>query len=96
MATVVGQGLRGRADRLIADVCRTESRVLLSLDLDFADIRSYPPSDHAGIVVCRLGSQSRAAVNALIERLLPSFDRETLTGRLWIVDESGIRVRGGE
>ena len=33
--TVLDQGLRGRDDHDIADICRSESYVLLSLDLDF-------------------------------------------------------------
>ena len=28
---------------LLADICRKEARVLLTLDLDFADIRTYLP-----------------------------------------------------
>jgi len=43
-----------RAGERVIDVCRREGRVLITLDLDFSNILSYPPSDFAGIVVLRL------------------------------------------
>ena len=44
--TVFDQGLRGRDDHDIADKCRSENRVLLSLDLDFSNILIFPPEKH--------------------------------------------------
>lgn len=40
--TVWDQGLRGTLDEDLAQVCKHEGRVLVSLDLDFSDIRTYP------------------------------------------------------
>lgn len=56
--TAVGQQLAGQPDARVAEVCRMESRALVTLDLDFSDIRVYPPSDFAGIVVLRPSLQS--------------------------------------
>ena len=47
-ATVFDQHLGGSADSLIASICQQEERTLVTLDLDFADIRAYPPADYAG------------------------------------------------
>lgn len=47
--TVVDQGLGGSADPGIASVCRNEDRVLVTLDMDFADIRTYPPDHQTSI-----------------------------------------------
>jgi predicted nuclease of predicted toxin-antitoxin system len=52
--TVPAQRLAGQADSNIAAVCRAESRAIVPLDLDFGDIRTYPPADYAGIIVLRL------------------------------------------
>lgn len=41
--TVHDEGLSGADDTRVASVCRDEHRVLFTLDLDFADIRAYPP-----------------------------------------------------
>ena len=49
--SVVDQGLGGSADPDIAAVCRHEDRALVTLDMDFADIRTY---QHSGLIVLRL------------------------------------------
>ena len=41
--TVLQQHLCGEADTSIAQICQREKRALVTLDTDFADIRSYPP-----------------------------------------------------
>lgn len=46
--TVYGESLAGADDGQVAAVCQAEARVLFTLDLDFADIRTSPPSDYAG------------------------------------------------
>ena len=40
--------------------------MLFSLDLDFADVRRFPPGEHAGIVVFRPGSFGPLTVNQFI------------------------------
>ncbi len=50
-ATVVDEGLGGASDTAVATSCLSEERVLLTQDLDFSDIRTYPPAEHFGIVV---------------------------------------------
>jgi predicted nuclease of predicted toxin-antitoxin system len=39
---VMEQGLSGEDDLHVVDVCRQEERILVTLDLDFADVRAYP------------------------------------------------------
>jgi predicted nuclease of predicted toxin-antitoxin system len=93
--TVWDQGLRGKSDSGIAEVCRFEKRALLTLDAGFADIRSYPPRDLPGLIVLRLKWQSRKHVLSVLPRLLALLRTEPLTGQLWIVDELRVRVRQG-
>jgi Domain of unknown function (DUF5615) len=50
-ASVREQSLVGRPDTDIAAVCMAEKRAIVTLDLDFSDIRTYPPGSYAGIVV---------------------------------------------
>jgi predicted nuclease of predicted toxin-antitoxin system len=92
--TVGDQRMVGESDTNIAAVCRLESRTVVTLDLDFADIRTYPPSNYAGIIVLRLARLDRPRVLSLLQRLLPLLEHEPLTGKLWIVEESSVRVRG--
>jgi predicted nuclease of predicted toxin-antitoxin system len=93
--TVYEQGLRGCSDGDIALVCQQENRVIVTLDLDFSDIREFPPQNYAGIIVLRLSDQSRSGVLSVVTKLIPLFAIEPLVGHLWIVDERRVRIRGG-
>jgi len=42
--TALSERLGGEPDRKVFDASRCEDRILVTLDLDFADIRLYPPS----------------------------------------------------
>jgi predicted nuclease of predicted toxin-antitoxin system len=91
--TVYDEGLRGSPDDAIARHCQLEDRALVTLDLDFADIRTYPPAAHAGFIVLRVGNQSRSHVLRVMSSVLTLLESEPLANRLWVVSEAGIRVR---
>lgn len=92
--TVTEQQLNGQPDARIAEICHAEGRALVTLDLDFADIRYYPPDAAAGIIVLRPATQSIASILRLLQRLLPLLAEQPLAGTLWIVDERRVRIRG--
>ena len=94
--TILEQRMAGQPDEVVAQVCRQECRVLITLDLDFADIRRYPPENNAGIIVLRPANQGISAVLRLMRRALPLLGKEPLRGALWIVDEQRVRIRGGD
>lgn len=91
--TVMQQGLSGSSDYNLAVICQDEGRVMLTLDMDFGDIRSYPPDEYVGIIVLRLLRQDKPHVLAVVKRLMPLMKTEPLTGHLWMVDEDKVRVR---
>ena len=91
--TVHDESLSGATDALLFERVRTESRVLLTMDVGFADDRIYGASAHAGIIVFRLASQSKASVVRAIQSILPVLASESLDGKLWIVDETRVRIR---
>lgn len=91
--TVLDQQLGGAQDSNLADVCRAEGRAILTLDLDFSDIRTYPPNEYPGIVVLRLALQDKASVLAVLRSIETALVSEPLAGKLWIVDEEQIRIR---
>ena len=92
--TVRDQRMAGQPDTNVAAVCQQEERVVVTLDLDFADIRSYPPAEHAGIIVLRLTLLDKLHVLSVLQRVLPVLEHEPLVGKLWIVEETSVRVRG--
>jgi predicted nuclease of predicted toxin-antitoxin system len=92
--SVLDEHLRGAAAPSIAKVSQDEQRILITLDLDFADITTYPPQDYHGIIVLRLVRQDRDTVLAMIPRILALLQTEPIAQRLWIEDETRTRIRG--
>jgi len=91
--TVVEEHLSGRTDPDLASICQQENRALVTLDTDFADIRTYPPRQFHGLIVLRLRRQDKPHVLEILSRLMGLFSTEQLARHLWIVEEDRVRVR---
>ena len=92
--TVADEGLLGKPDAEVAIAALQANRLLLTVDLDFSDIRRFPPGTHPGIIVFR----PRAAAGPLeINRFVESFVRtnllDELAGCLVVVDPARTRIR---
>lgn len=81
-ATVYDEALGGAEDTRVSEVCRAEDRVLFTIDLDFADIRAYPPAEYEGIVVLRPVKPSRDSILRLLERAMPVLSAGWVAHRL--------------
>ncbi len=92
--TVWDEQLHGATDAIISAVCQNEGRILITLDLDFANVQSYPPQELPGLIVLRLRYQDKPHVLEVMERLIPLLSDEPVRHLLWIVDETHIRIRG--
>jgi predicted nuclease of predicted toxin-antitoxin system len=91
--TVAQENLAGADDAAIARSVRAQGRVLITLDLDFANIQAYPPSTHPGIIVLRLKRQDKHAVLGLVLRIVSALKARLPAGDLWIVEPDRIRFR---
>ena len=91
--TVGQQNLTGAVDSRLADVCQSESRALVTLDLGVADIRTYPPGDYHGLIVLRLKDQSKIGALTAPEGLLPRLNADTVQEALLIVEDRRVRIR---
>jgi predicted nuclease of predicted toxin-antitoxin system len=91
--SVFDQSLSGRPDSRIAAICQQEDRVLLTLDTDFSDIRTYRPADYPGLLVLRLPKQSVPEVTRVLRRLLEFLKTNDCGRQLWIVERDRIRTR---
>ena len=94
--SVLDQKLGGRSDPDIAVVCKSEGRILVTLDTDFGNILAYPPPVFPGIIVIRTEDQAKPTVLAFMRRIVAALESHALPGRLWIVESNRIRVRGSE
>ena len=53
------EGQVGVKDHVLAKVCQSENRAMVTLDTHFADIRTYPPQNYSGLIVLRLARQDK-------------------------------------
>jgi predicted nuclease of predicted toxin-antitoxin system len=85
--------LQGTKNGNIFRLIQTEDRMLVTLDLDFANILNYPPKTHPGIIVLRVRVQNPPSIVAALRRFLEYVTLEELRGNLAIVDEFRHRIR---
>lgn len=90
---VGGEGLAGEDDPPVLRAATREERILITFDLDFADVREYPPGSHSGIVIFRLQDQRWTILEGPARRALTDSNLAKLEGGLAIVDETRIRFR---
>jgi predicted nuclease of predicted toxin-antitoxin system len=91
--TVSDEKLSGASDVVLSERCRVEDRVLMTLDLDFANVQAHPPKSPPGIVVFRSKSQDKPTLVALLKRLVPVLLQLSPKHQLWIVEPDRIRYR---
>jgi predicted nuclease of predicted toxin-antitoxin system len=94
VSTALEQGLGGAVDERVLGACRDEARVLVTLDLDFGDIRAYPPASHAGVWVLRPNVQSIGMLVELLRGALALAATEPVSSRLWVIEPGQVRIRG--
>ena len=91
--TVLSEQLGGAVDPIVLDACTTEGRVLVTLDLDFANLRAYPPVEQRGIWVLRPPQQTVRSILALMRGAVKLLSTERFEARLWVVEIDQIRIR---
>ena len=92
VATVPGQRLFGAADKTLIEVCRTEERCLITLDLEFGNPLVFKPTDYHGIIVLRLPSKpSPQDLLETVHTLTSALGQRDISGRLWVVQRSRVR-----
>jgi predicted nuclease of predicted toxin-antitoxin system len=93
VVTVADENLLSKPDTVIASEAKREGRILLTLDVEFADLRKYPPGTHPGIILFRPSSLGPLSVNRLITDFIQSTDLSKLESCIAIVEPARVRVR---
>jgi predicted nuclease of predicted toxin-antitoxin system len=95
--TAADEGLLSRPDAEIAAAASRDGRLLMTLDLDFSDIRRFPPGSHPGIVVFRPREEAGPLeINRFVESFVRTNDIERLARCLAVVTTARLRVRKPE
>lgn len=90
---VTDEGLSGEDDEVVWQQVCTEGRFFITLDLDFSDVRRFPPGTHPGILLLRSRCGSRQAVLDVLQRVVRVYPLATLQGCLVVADDIQIRIR---
>ena len=70
---VTDKGLSGATDGTVWQQVCQEQRFFIALDLDFSDVRRFPPGIHPGILLLRPRSRSRHAVLDLLSWIVNGY-----------------------
>ena len=87
--------LAGEADEEQLQEAISQRRVLITNDLDFSNIRRYPPANHCGIIVLKIRPRILNEVHAVLRTLLDRSSQEGLHQSLVIIDRNKYRIRQG-
>jgi predicted nuclease of predicted toxin-antitoxin system len=91
--TAVEEGLLGKSDVEVGAAAKSEKLILFTLDLEFADLRKFPPGTHPGIILFRPHSMGPLATNRFIVNFVKETDMTALSGCTVIVDPIRVRIR---
>lgn len=81
------------ADIDVITLAQTLDAILLTVDLDFANVLTYPPGDYAGIVVMRYEASNEDLLSATLQQALADLYRDPLRGVLVIIEPTRYRMR---
>ncbi len=90
---VTDEGLSGAEDTLVWQRAVSEGRFFITLDLDFADVRRFPPGAHPGILLLRPRNRSRDAVLEILRRVVQEQPLDTLARCFVVADINHTRIR---
>jgi predicted nuclease of predicted toxin-antitoxin system len=94
VVAVFDVGLCGATDNDVRQFSIENDRVLVTLDADFANVIRFPPESTPGVVRLRIHPPSEAAIREALRRVLLLLSNTDLRGRLAVVDQRKIRIRG--
>jgi predicted nuclease of predicted toxin-antitoxin system len=93
VTTAAEEGLLGKSDLEVGATAKAEGRMLFTLDLEFADLRKYPPGGHPGVVLFRPRSMGPLAVSSFVLAFARETELSDLAGCVAIVEWNRVRVR---
>ncbi len=87
-------GLRGHSDAEVFAFAQSRRAALVTADKGFANVVSFPPGRHWGLIVLRVPNElPTRQVNQTLLRALADLEGEELRGLLVIVEPGKTRIR---
>lgn len=92
--SAVDLGLSGSDDSIVRGAAIKQDRILVTLDADFANLLRFPPAGTPGIIRLRIHPAIEEAIDTALRLAIPRLACMSLVGKLVVVDERRIRIRG--
>lgn len=86
-------GLSGVPDEEVRRFAIAENRILLTLDVDFANMLRFPPAGTPGVIRLKVHPPSEAAIRDLIKKTLSRLGDKPMDGCLAVAHGDMIRIR---
>ena len=90
---LVEQGLEKLPDDEILAKAREEKRIVLTVDLDFAQLLAISQELLPSVVLFRLGNESYEIINQFLAQVLNRFESELEAGVIISVTDKSFRIR---
>jgi len=87
------EGLQRLPDPWIVAKARRERRVILTVDLDFADLLALAGERYPSAIIFRLANQTPPSINAALDRCILPLADALDQGAVLSVGEAAVRVR---
>ena len=87
-------GLSGKPDREVRRYAIEQDRILVTLDADFGNLVRFSPDGTPGVIWLRPRPPTEANIRALLANWLPKLRTVDLRGKLAVVEQDKLRVRG--
>ncbi len=91
---VLEAGLSGASDEQVLRFAVESGRVLVPLDADFANVMRFPPERTLGVIRLKVHPATEARIRQAVRRAFLFLHNIDIAGRLVVVDEEKIRIRG--
>ena len=84
---------QGGSDPQVLKLARTQRRILLTHDAEFANILRYPPATHRGIIRLKFHPPATGLILHSLAGLLKQVPAAEFTRTLFILEKNGFRRR---
>lgn len=91
--SVVDAGLSGQLDEKIREFAIAEDRVILTLDVDFANLLRFPTAGTPGVIRLKIHPPTEQSVRDQIQKALALLRDTPLAGCLAVSHGDMIRIR---
>jgi predicted nuclease of predicted toxin-antitoxin system len=87
-------GMAGKTDSEVRRFAIETDRILVTLDADFANLIRFSPSGTPGVIWLRPNAPTEASIRSILAKWLGRLREVDLHGRLAVVEEDKLRIRG--